>query len=332
MTQPVRRILVAVKNVRSRTSPTLKKAAQLARALNARIELFHAISDPIVIETLAPGSRGITGFEASQRTRCLKRLDAMATSMRRDGLTVSVAAEWDYPAHEAVIRRARRTGADLIVAERHESRHVAPWVLRYADWELLRHSPVPVLLIKTRRAYGSVKVLAAVDPSHALAKTAALDTRILRIASQVSTAARGQLHAVHAFVPSLGDVPEAELTLPDSSARIMRNAQGAAAKRLASTLRAARLGKLAPGRRHLVAQHAADAIPLVARTHGIGIVVMGLVRTGFKGLLIGNTAERLLDDLACDLLIVKPPGFQTRVPAKSRGPELISVGLGFGTI
>lgn len=332
MPQPIRRILVAVKNVRGRTSPTLRKAAQLAHALDARIELFHAISEPIVIETLAPGRQGIRSLEVAQRTRCLKRLDAMAAPMRRDGLTVSIAAEWDHPVHEAVIRRARHTGADLIVAERHEGRHVAPWVLRYADWELLRHSPVPVLLIKTRRPYDSVKVLAAVDPSHALAKTAALDGRILRIASQVSAAARGQLHAVHAFVPALGDIPEADLTLPDSSARIMRNAQSAAAKRLDRTLRAARLGKLAPGRRHLVAQHAADAIPRVASTHRIDIVVMGLVRTGFKGLLIGNTAERLLDDLACDLLIVKPPAFQTRVPAKSRGPELVSVGLGYGTV
>jgi universal stress protein E len=314
MTRSIRRILVAVKDVRGRSSPALKKAARLARALNARMELFHAISEPVAVDALAFSREGIGKFEATQHARYLKRLERMAAPLRRTGVTVNVAAEWDYPVHEAVVRRALRTGADLIIAERHASAHIAPWMLRYADWELLRHSPVPVLLIKTRRAYDSVKVLAAIDPSHRFHKTARLDDGILRIAAQMSAAVRGQLHVLHAYVPSLADVPAAELTLPDATARIVLGAEAAAAKRLAKALRSARLGSLPPGRRHLVGRHP----------------VMGLVRSGFKGLFIGNTAEQLLDELACDLLIVKPPDFRSRVPARPRGPQLISLGPAYG--
>jgi universal stress protein E len=191
---------------------------------------------------------------------------------------------------------------------------------------------VPVLLVKSRRPYDAVKVLAAVDPSHAFAKSARLDERILRIAGQVSSALRGQLHAVHAYVPAVTDIPVMELTLPDSTTRIVRNAAAAAAARFDATLRAARLGKLPSGRRHLLARHPVDAIPLVAKQQGTGIVVMGLVRTGFKGLFIGNTAEQLLDGLACDLLIVKPPGFRSRVPVRSRGPQLVSLGPTYGAV
>lgn len=332
MTGRIRRILVAVKSVHGRTSPVLRKTAQLARALGAQVELFHAISEPLAVDALAFAGQGVNRFEAAQRARYLKRLEAMAAPLRHTGLTVSVAAEWDFPAHEAVVRRARRMGADLIVAERHGGRHVAPWILRYTDWELLRQSPVPVLLVKTRRAYEGIKVLAAIDPSHAFAKTARLDDDILRIAARVSAAGRGQLHAVHAFVPTLGDIPAAELTLPDAPARIVRGAEGAAEARFAKALRAVRLGKLPRGRLHLVARHPVDAIPLVVKAHGIDIVVMGLVRNGFKGLFIGNTAEQLLDDLACDLLIVKPPGFHSRVPAQARGPQLVSLGPAYGAI
>jgi universal stress protein E len=332
MTHPIRRILVAVKDVRRRTSPTLKKAARLARALDARVELFHAISQPIAVDALAFAAQSVNRFEAAQRARCLKQLETLATPLRRTGLNVTVAAEWDFPIHEAVVRRARRTRADLIVAERHDGRHIAPWMLRYTDWELLRHSPVPVLLVKTRRAYDAVKVLAAIDPSHAFAKTARLDERILRIAAQVSAVARGRLHALHAYVPSLGDLPTAELVQPDSPVRIVQHAEAAAKTRFDKALRAVRLGTLPQARRHLVAQHPVDAIPLVARAQGIDIVVMGLVRNGFKGLLIGNTAQQLLDQLPCDLLIVKPPGFHTRVPARSRGPQLISLGPPYGAV
>jgi universal stress protein E len=40
-------------------------------------------------------------------------------------------------------------------------------------------------------------------------------------------------------------------------------------------------------------------------------VVMGAVsRSGLKGLFLGNTAEDVLDRLQCDLVIVKPDGFE----------------------
>jgi universal stress protein E len=332
MTQSIRRILVAVKEVRGRTSPALKKAAQLARALDARLELFHVISEPIAVDALAFAGEGVDNFKAALLARYLKRLERLAAPLRHTGLNVSVAAEWDHPVHEALVRRAIQTGADLVVAERHATRHVAPWMLRYNDWELLRHSPVPVLLVKTRPPYVAVKVLAAIDPSHAFAKTARLDAAILRTATQVSVMGRGQLHALHAYVPSLLDVPGTELTLPDVTARLVRNAEALARARLGKTLRAARLGSLPRGRSHLVARHPVDAIPQVVAAVGIDILVMGLVRTGLKGLFIGNTAEQLLDELPCDLLIVKPPGFRTHVPKKSRGPLLISIGPPYGAI
>jgi universal stress protein E len=49
---------------------------------------------------------------------------------------------------------------------------------------------------------------------------------------------------------------------------------------------------------------------------------MGAVsRSGLKRLFIGNTAERTLDRLDCDVLVVKPQEFVSRVAPKSRGPR-----------
>ena len=51
---------------------------------------------------------------------------------------------------------------------------------------------------------------------------------------------------------------------------------------------------------------------------------MGAVsRSGLKRLIIGNTAERTLDLLACDVLIVKPARFANRVPLRRRGARVI---------
>jgi universal stress protein E len=332
MKMPIRRILVAVKEVRGRAAPMLRKAAQLARATGAQVELFHAIAEPIAIDSLLFVGEGIDRFETAQRNRYLRRLEAMAGPLRSSGVRVKTAAEWDFPAHQAVVRRARATDADLIIAEQHGGRHALPGLMHYTDWELLRHSPVPVLLVKSRRPYAAVKLLAAVDPAHAFDKTASLDDAILGAAASVGDALRGKLHVAHAFVPSLADIPPAELTASDASRRIVSHAGAQAAERVGKALRAARLGRLPPNRIHLIARHPVDAIPELAKEHGFDIVVMGLARSGVKGFLIGNTAERVLDALPCDLLVVKPPGFRSGVPAKPRGPQLVSLGQPFGAL
>jgi universal stress protein E len=54
-------------------------------------------------------------------------------------------------------------------------------------------------------------------------------------------------------------------------------------------------------------------VAVVKRTRA-GIVVMGaLSRSGLRRMFIGNTAESVLDALACDVLVVKPTPFKTAV-------------------
>lgn len=333
MTPSIRRILVAVKDVRGKGSRTIRKAATLARSLGASVELFHAIAEPLAVESLMLAGLSVQKFEDDERQRYLKRLERLAAPLRLHGLRVTTAAEWDFPVHEAVVRRAVRTKADLIIAERHGTKHVAPWMLRYSDWELLRQSPVPVLVVKTAKLYDSPRILAAIDPSHTFSKTAQLDDAILRLGSRLATAAHGRLHAAHAYVPTLMGLTPAELSIPDATAQIISLAGRDAKKRFDKALRSARLGSLPPARRHVIAQHAIDAIPRLARELDCSLVVMGaLSRSGLKRMVIGNTAERVLDDLPCDLLIVKPAGFVSRVARKSRGPQLVSLGLPAGMV
>jgi nucleotide-binding universal stress UspA family protein len=57
-----------------------------------------------------------------------------------------------------------------------------------------------------------------------------------------------------------------------------------------------------------------EAIARFVESHGIDVVVMGTVaRTGIAGVVMGNTAERVLQRLRGSVLAVKPPGFQTQV-------------------
>jgi universal stress protein E len=72
--------------------------------------------------------------------------------------------------------------------------------------------------------------------------------------------------------------------------------------------------KVADENAHLVAGLTHEELPLIADKLKADVVVMGAVaRNRWKRLFIGATAERTLEDLPCDLLIIKPDWFQSPV-------------------
>lgn len=316
----LRRILVAIKNPGARSQPALRKAAQLAHASGATLELFHAMSDPVYLDAFLMQGLTLQQGQKQQRDRVAARLEKHAAALRQSGLRVDVQCDWDYPAFEAIIRRAQRGRADLIVAERHARRHVLPWLLRFNDWELLRRSPLPVLLVKRPQPWRKPAVLAAIDPSHGFAKPARLDGQILDAASQIASALGGRLHVAHAFagVSMLGATLD---PVPTATAEaIERQAVREARKAFVEAVEKSGIR----AQRHFVTGQAVDMIPLLARRQRIGLVVMGAVsRSGLRRLVIGDTAEQVLDSLPCDVLVVKPASFKSKVRARGRGVQLV---------
>lgn len=317
-----RRILVAIKAPGARSQPAARKAAQIAAATGAKLTLFHAITTPIYLDAVTLGGMTLKDTQQQWRARAMKQMERHAAQLRASGISVEVSCEWDFPAYEAVVRRAQRIDADLIVAERHADKHVLPWLLRFNDWELLRRSPAPVLLVKRGQLWSKPAVLAAIDPQHSYAKPARLDAAILDAAGALATALDGKLHAVHAY-------PAATPALIDygvAAGKIGTNLE----KRAAATARKAFDTELADrnlprSRQHLVAGHPVDVIPKLAKRLGARLVVMGgISRSGLKRLVIGNVAEQVLDALPCDVLVMKPENFKARVPATARGVQLVA--------
>jgi universal stress protein E len=180
---------------------------------------------------------------------------------------------------------------------------------------LLRTSPVPVLLIKNGRPYRRPLTLAAVDPTHAHAKPLDLDGCILAAARRFSRGLRGALHIMHANYPSIvGIAPPVKESWSTLTFEQLKGQERDAFE----TFRAS--ADLPRARAHLVDGNPAAQIPRLANKLGAGIVVMGaLSRSGLERVFIGNTAERILGALDCDVLVVKPGTFATHVAREARG-------------
>lgn len=307
----IRTILYAVKEPDLAAELGIAKVAALAKSCGASLELFHAVSTPLFLPTQVPSPASLDALKSETIEVLERRLGKLASVARRRRITVRCKAVWDHPPHDAIVRRADEIGADLIVAQVHPGKRRA-WTMQLTDWELLRISERPVLLIKDSKPYGRATVLAAVDPAHLHAKPLDLDSRILASARDLARLLNGAMHVVFANNPSpiglsygdpiLGAFPTG-LTYDD----LRREHREIFDRFMADS-------DVPERRRHVIAGEPAKVIPRVARDTQAGIVVMGAVsRTGLKRLLIGNTAERVLADLPCDVLVVKPGAFRQHV-------------------
>jgi universal stress protein E len=310
----IRRILVAIRDLHHPPRTELRKAAELARAAKARVELFHAVDIPIRTDpTVAATGKA----HALQRVRAADhRLHQFARLALLRGIEVSCHSNSDYPPHEAIVRRAVETRADVVVAATRARGFAGRLLLRNTDWELIRQCPCPLLLVKSTRPYAKSVMLAAVDPFHTHAKPADLDVRLLSLGNSLSRLFKGSLHIFHAYMPlvNVASTPGAA-AIPIAAAPELEVAH---AELVASELdRLAKSAGVPTRAQHLHMGVVASELCAAARSTRATLAIMGAVsRSALRRIFIGSTAEDALDKLGCDVLVVKPRGFKSNVRSR----------------
>jgi len=316
-------ILFAVKDPDSRRYAAVDKVIRIAKSLGASLDFFNAISTPVFLELEPLTGQSLGALKRESLALCRRQLEKLAARAHKHGVATTVAVEWDFPPHEAIVRRAKATHADLVVAECHKGHRRAPWLIRLTDWELLRESPVPVLLLKNARAWRKARLLAAVDPSHAHAKPARLDDTIVTTALALTRKLGGNLDVMHANYPSMLTISSGDPAMDAAAMQLRYDEQ----KRLDQLgfQKLAKTHRLPKARCHLHDGQPATGIPRLARNLRADVVVMGAVsRSGLKRVFIGSTAERVLESLPCDVLVVKTPRAEKRVTRQPRGMRIMA--------
>lgn len=311
MARQLQRILVAIRSLQHAPKSELHKAAVLAKTSGASVELFHVIDEPDPSRSYPETAtlEAVKKQRAALAAKSEARLQRFADDPTLRGIELTCTAVWDHPPCDAIVRRALATHADLVIAATRGHRFGARFVLRNTDWELIRYCPVPLLLVKSRRPYHKPIVLAAVDPFHAHAKPADLDARLLGAADQFAQLLNGTTHVFHAYMPLLTvDTVPLAAAPPVMLPPAVEEAHGKQVTRAVNRL--AESAGIPRSRRHIHMGEVVEELCAVTRRTHPALVVMGAVsRSVLARLLIGNTAERVLDKLSCDVLIVKPKSF-----------------------
>jgi len=129
----------------------VKKGIELAKTLNARITLVHAVPEFRVIAdesfvSLTPAAK--KRFEEESRQRAQKMLDAIVEQAKAQGVRctgVSVANDLPY---QQIIATAKSSKCDLIMMASHGRRGIASVLLGSETAKVLTHSTIPVLVVR----------------------------------------------------------------------------------------------------------------------------------------------------------------------------------------
>jgi universal stress protein E len=215
------------------------------------------------------------------------------------------------------VRAVLRDGYDLVLKEA-EDPGFLPRLFGSDDMHLLRKCPCPVWLVKPGGSANYGTILASVDLDiEGDPPVAEINRRILALASSLAVSDFASLHVLHVWDAPGEGIIRSWSEDPDLAA--LRYVQGERERRelgmerLRHTLGEA-LGEEATGylspHFHLIKGAPPETIPAMAARLQADLVVMGtLGRTGISGLIIGNTAEAVLEQLQCAVLAVKPHGF-----------------------
>lgn len=270
----------------------LERAVWIARRVGAPLTLLHSEKPD---EYWDPAARGFVSAigGASTRRQVLEAALEEAKSDQVDARLVirSESAWW------AIVQEVLRHGIDLVVAAKRTDVDSDDRRLGTVARKLLRKCPCAVWLEDPHETSDPSVILAATDLS-------AVGDRAVELAASVAHALGATLHVVHAYALSM----EAQLAGGEERQAYEHTRHEAATRHIERTLAGTRMAGAAK-------LHVGLSSPTQAVLEGVarlrpGLVVMGTVsRGGIPGLLMGNTAERLIDRIDCALLAVKPKDF-----------------------
>ncbi len=259
--------IMAVLDPTLELQPAFERALDSAEMTGANLLLYVCVNDEY-------GDGGRESVVADYQAK----LDDLAARARSLNVSTECIIDWDINWRDQVVRAAQRSGADLVIKHSVDHSDVDRVKRHTADWELLRKTSCPVLMIKDHTRWEDRRVLAAVVENPVDELHEKLNQQVIAFASDFAESYQSDAHFVVAYHDRNHE--------PDAAA---------VAKRC----------NVEPEKVHIVHGQTDRVIADTAREIDADLIVIGTAgRTGIKATVVGNTSERLLDHTHCDVLVL----------------------------
>jgi nucleotide-binding universal stress UspA family protein len=233
---------------------------------------------------------------------------------------VSISFRFGNPVVET-IKEAVTGGYGLLVKAASGKKSLKERLFGDVALKLLRKCPIPVLIVNPSKNGTFKKILAPVDPERPGSPaeeggpSSPLSRKILETTRFMAHQQKGRMYILHCWsLPGESLLTSGRTRIDSQKLQKMLG--------LAKKIHAQRVDNLVSeldlsGIDHSVTILKGDAGKVIvdyAEENKIDLIVMGSIGSSARsGLLVGSTAEQVMDRAGCSVLFIKPPGFKTPV-------------------
>ncbi|NVJ61389.1 MAG: universal stress protein UspE [Gammaproteobacteria bacterium] len=300
-----KKILVIITREQA-NQPALERALRFADNCSIEITLFSAVYEPALELTavLAPDER--RQFKQQYLEARRSYLLSLIEQHSDDSISIKCQVAWHKKPAHAAVQYFQNNAFDLVIKKvSSDSNTHNPFVMP-GDWHLLRFCPSPLLLVKDNKWHTKSAILGAISSTSEDTEHQQLNHKVIEYTQYLAELTGGEAHVVNSHVSPTMDAP---IELPSIDIKGLREKVSALHMEKTQSIVAAH--PFCEHHIHVVEGLAEEKIPLTAQRVNAQIVVMGTVgRTGLTAAFMGNTAERVLAKLPCEVLALKPDNFE----------------------
>lgn len=313
--QTFKKILVDI-DPDKKEQPALNKALLFAKKRPITIKLLSCLYYPSVMASNFLTSKQLESAQAEILKSHQTKLNNLVTQHAQENVTFETEVMWHSPVYQGILQVVNSFNPDLVIKATHPHKAIARRLFTPTDWYLLKACPTPVLLVKNNQWTNNSTVVAAIDPEHNLSEKSGLDKNVLKTGYAVSSDLDMTLQALHCFDPSYWDILLEAVDKSGMWADVFSYDEHQNESMVLEKLRYQHNAKFSEEcseyvpnseNQHIISGDIDDILPKTLDQLNAGILVIGTTyRTG----LLGSTAQRLIETVDCDLLAVKPKGFE----------------------
>lgn len=227
------------------------------------------------------------------------RLAALKTRFEVQGIATDTYFTSDKNSAAVILRKIREFMPDMTMKSVQNQSALSRILITNTDWKLVQNCPSPLLLVKARPWAEDGAIMAAVDPLHSKAQQNQLDHLLLDTTASLAASLQLNARVFHCYFPDLSSMFPKVIDAEDYVREVRE-------------IHWARM-------RALIAEHGlsddqvvmtrGDLIKTLLQTirkDQVNILVLGaLSRNVVESAIVGSTAEKILYDTPCDVLIMK---------------------------
>ena len=264
----------------------LVKALLIAKLGNCQIHAFLCTYEDVQQggEDTSPGD-----FKSSVVEAATEWLEQLMQPCRVSGVPYTTQVNWNSEWVDATIHAVEKSGCDLVIKSSFHHSKAQRFFSTTSDYELMHRCVCPILFTRQDQEWKTDRMLACLDLVSGDPQHMRLNTIIIRDARAFADIVGMDLYVACAYVDA---IDSEHLPLETHGHEVTREQLG-------------ELYDVKPERVLLRQGNTVEALKAICDEIDPSIVIMGtLARSGIKGKLIGNTAEKLIDIVDADLLTV----------------------------